>query len=60
MEVIRKGTIKEVKRIRKGDIYVGKCWVCESVCQCEDLENGHTKHTPIFTDEKAGQLALFK
>lgn len=59
MKVIRKGIIKEVKKIRVGDIYVGKCWLCESVCQCEDLLNGHTKHTALFTDEKVGQLALF-
>lgn len=60
MQVIRKGKIQEVKKIRVGDIYVGKCWLCESVCQCEDLTNGYTKHTALFTDEKAGQLALFK
>ena len=59
MKVIRKGKIKEVKKIRVGDIYVGKCWICESVCQCEDLTNGHTRHTPLFTDERQGQVALF-
>lgn len=59
MKVIRRGEIKEVKKIRIGDIYVGKCWVCESVCKCEDLANGHTKHTPILTDEHQGQEVLF-
>ena len=60
MQVIRKGKNKEVKKIRKGDIYVGKCWLCESVCQCEDLTNGHTKHTALFTDEQAGRIALLQ
>ena len=60
MKVIRKGIIKEVKRIQVGDVYVGKCWLCESVCQCEKLSNGYERHTPLFQDEKAGQLALFK
>jgi len=48
MKVIRKGKIKEVRKVRKGDIYVGKCWICGSVCQCEDLDNGYTRHKPIF------------
>lgn len=60
MKVIRKGEIKEVKKIRVGDIYVGKCWICNSVCKCEDLTNGHTRHTPIFTDEEVGKLSLFQ
>ena len=59
IQVMRKGKLREVKKIRIGDIYIGTCWLCGSVCRCEDLRNGFTRHTGIFTEQKAGQGSLF-
>ena len=53
IKVIRKGELKEVKRIHISDIYLGECWLCRSKCLCVNMANGHTHH---FIDKK--QLAL--
>jgi hypothetical protein len=53
MKVIRNGEVKEVKRVRRttnkqqGDLYIGRCYLCEQECLCEDLDNGCTRHHPL-------------
>ena len=44
MTILRKGKLGQYKRLQVGDIYIGKCWLCESRCLCEELANGCTKH----------------
>jgi len=57
MKVIRKGKIIEVDeaKTRVGDIYIGKCQTCDQPCQCEELSNGHVRHSPLHP-----LLALFE
>lgn len=46
-KVIRSGKVKEVSRIKVGDVYVGKCWCCHQECKCTLLGNGHERHEPL-------------
>lgn len=55
MRVIRKGKVKEVKKIWVGDIYIGECWCCGQTCICESLANKSTRHSPL-TDEAKDKL----
>jgi hypothetical protein len=39
------------KKHKKGDKFIGKCWLCGSVCNIEVLkENGYQKATPLTPD----------
>lgn len=57
MRVIRKGKVKEVKKVWVGDIYIGKCWMCNQKCLCQNLTNGHIGHSPL-TDDMLELLAV--
>lgn len=66
MTILRKGKLGQYKRLQIGDIYIGKCWLCESRCLCEELANGHTKHfidtslIKLFAEQKQGQKGLWE
>lgn len=64
MLVIRKGKIREVKKIQKGDFYIDKCFYCKGPAVAELLNNDHTKYRAIldpdgmFDDRKELEIFL--
>ena len=42
----------ENDKIRKGDTFIGHCWLCGSVCMMERLANGHDKKTAIYLERR--------
>lgn len=64
MLVIRKGKIKEVKKIWAGDIYISHCTHCKAPCISERLKNGHDRDRSIcgadqiFEDKKELEFYL--
>lgn len=56
MKILRKGKVKDYKRIQVGDRYIGKCWLCDGECLCERFWNGHTGHSFLTKEMRS----LFK